>query len=831
MKKRNTTNETSEESALQAYGLSRRDVLRGASALGVAGVASNLNVGRAQAAPEDTTFVSVPDMYNWDIANPQSGWEDAVDWFFNQLTSVEGAEFALSAGDIMDARWWGDKQGDEDDKQFVRTNADKFWDTGYKQRFDDSNLPVYIAPGDHERGDNDWPDWKLDLVPTFESKFVEIFDHPTNGPAGKEELAYYFVKDNALFVTVDTWELKNGQVHLSVTGDQLSWFEDVLANHQDKDFIIVQGHVPVVSGVNTRNSSGLYLEGGTSSGFWQAMKQYDVDAYLCGEHHAITTDKVDGIWQIVHGSLWGTHTNLNYLVGTVGSDTLELELKEFDVNYSGGYIEQINRSDTNAPREEITISDSAKQNGPTTVESITIDNSTSQNPGGEGCPVFITVPDLTGTGNDGLVEGNVSQVSAYDGKGLQFNDGGYVTIEESSSIDVTDPPLTVECWVKPTDPKSGGNGYEPYVTKVGETGQYSLHRTSLDNDANGQLEFAVNSGGEFYTPQSPVPDDWQGTWHHLAGVYDGSAVKLYVDGTEKDSVPLSSPLTDTTSPVEIGRNFGNPTRQLTDGTLIDRLRIHRAGLTASELDQSDPAASANAVLWYDFESINTDSTGAPTSDTYLSDIEAIDFTVGYTFTDFGRDEAVSGNPLQVDGQTYDKGIGTHATSEIRYCIDRNVARFKAMVGMDEKGGEFTGGAAGGNGVIFRVLGDGQILAEEGPVTHPEGPVSIDVDVSDVSVLTLVADGNGDTSYDHADWLEARVTTQTIPEAVADPDGTISQTGILQVVDWWASGETVPGTGGETISLQQLQQLINSWATGATVGDDQAQSLTSEVIDP
>jgi hypothetical protein len=385
--------------------------------------------------------------------------------------------------------------------------------------------------------------------------------------------------------------------------------------------------------------------------------------------------------------------------------------------------------------------------------------------------------------------------------------------------------------VKPTDPKSGGNGYEPYVTKVGETGQYSLHRTSLANDANGQLEFAVNSGGEFYTPRSPVPDDWQGTWHHLAGVYDGSAVKLYVDGTEKDSVPLSTPLTDTTGPVEIGRNFGNPTRKLTDGTVIDRLRLHRAGLTASELDQSDPAASANAVLWYDFESINTDSTGAPTSDTYLSDIEAIDFTVGYTFTDFGRDEAVSGSPLQVDGQTYDKGIGTHATSEIRYCLDQNVARFKAMVGMDEKGGEFTGGAAGGNGVIFRVLGDGQILAEEGPVTHPDGPVSIDVDVSDISVLTLVADGNGDTSYDHADWLEARVTTQTIPEAVADPDGTISQTGILQAVDWWATGATVPGTGGETISLQQLQQLINSWATGATVGDDQAQSLTSEVIDP
>ncbi|WP_167768515.1 NPCBM/NEW2 domain-containing protein [Haloarcula amylovorans] len=811
MDEQNTvTNDSASDSRPTDRGISRRDVLRGTSALGVAGMASRLPVGRAQAAPDDTTFVSVPDMYNWDIANPQSGWEDAIDWFFTQLTSVEGAEFALSAGDIMDARWWTDKQQ-------VQTRADEYWG-GYKQRFEDSNLPVYVAPGDHERGDNDWPDWKLDLVPTFEQKFVEIFDHPTNGPAGKEELAYYFVKDNALFVTVDTWELKNGEAHLSVTGDQLTWFENILSNHQDKDFIIVQGHVPVISGVNTRNSSGLYLEGGQSSEFWQVMKQYGVDAYLCGEHHAITTDKVDGIWQIVHGSLWGTHTNLNYLVGTVGSDTLELELKEFDVNYGGGYIDHINRSDTNAPRETVTISDSSKQNGPTTVESITIDNSTSDDPSGGGCPVFKTTPDQTGNGNDGALEGAVSQVSGKDGKGIEFN-GGYISVEESSSLDVQQPPFTVECWVKPTDPNAGGNGYEPYVTKVGETGQYSLHRTSLDNEANGQLEFAVNSGGEFYTPRAPVPDDWQGTWHHLAGVYDGSAVKLYVDGTEKDSVSLSSPLTATTSPVEIGRNFGNPTRKLTAGTVIDRVRIHRAGLTASELDQSDPAGSANPVLWFDFESINTDATGAPTSDTYLSDIEAIDFTVGYTFDDFGRNEAVTGNPLQVDGQTYDKGIGTHATSEIRYCLDQKVARFTAMVGMDEKGGEFTGGAAGGNGVVFRVLGDGQILAEKGPVTHDMGTMSVDVDVSDVSVLSLVADGNGDTSYDHADWIEAQVTTQTIPEAIAGADGTITLSEIQIAIDWWSAGDPVPGTGGETIGFNEMLELIDLWATGESVNSD------------
>jgi len=40
------------------------------------------------------------------------------------------------------------------------------------------------------------------------------------------------------------------------------------------------------------------------------MVKYGVDVYLCGEHHRITTTKRDGIWQIVHGAMWGRHTDV-----------------------------------------------------------------------------------------------------------------------------------------------------------------------------------------------------------------------------------------------------------------------------------------------------------------------------------------------------------------------------------------------------------------------------------------------------------------------------------------------------------------------------------------
>ena len=95
------------------------------------------------------------------------------------------------------------------------------------------------------------------------------------------------------------------------------------------------------------------------------MMKHAVDVYLCGEHHRITVKKRDGIWQIVHGALWGTQTDLNYLRGPVRPGEMKLELLEFDVEYDGGHIgDHPHRGPTNRPRETITLSDTARTAGP-----------------------------------------------------------------------------------------------------------------------------------------------------------------------------------------------------------------------------------------------------------------------------------------------------------------------------------------------------------------------------------------------------------------------------------------------------------------------------------
>ncbi|WP_197431262.1 LamG-like jellyroll fold domain-containing protein [Halorubrum sp. CBA1125] len=727
-----------------APSVSRRTVLRGVALTGLGAGLSG--VGGTATAQQSTTgdrfrFVSVPDMFNWDIPNPQPGWEDAIDWFLDRIKD-EDPSFVLNAGDVMDARWW-------DDETQVETLCDQFWG-GYKDRFDERNLPLYVAPGDHERGDNDWGSHKLSLVPAFEESFVDIFDPPMNGPPNKQGLAYYFVESDVLFVTVDTWEQDGGSWSLSVTGDQLDWFEGVLADHQDVDHVVVQGHVPVVGPVDSEYSSALMLDGGQSSAFWQTMVDYGVDAYLCGEHHAITTKQVDGIWQIVHGALWGNSSDLNYLVGTVQDNRLVLELKEFLVDYSGGTLqtksaELGNRS--GGPSAEIAITDGSKQNGPQTVETIVIDGCDCSDAASQWVDGDATVIDESTHGNDGSLVGDVSAATGHQGtgQGLTF-DGGYVDAGSDASLDITEPPLTVECWVKPGDPASG-DGFQPYVVKVPDGGgQYSLHRPDQNHDSGGQLEFAMQSpSGEWQWVRTPIPTPWQGTWHHLAAVYDGSTLTMYVDGQSAASTSTSISMNGSSNALEIGRNPYHTDRHVSPGTVVDQVRVYRSALSPNQLGydnpRTEPTGNDDAVLWYDFETIQA---GGLTLDASMATSGSIQpgstETIDATLTN-GTDAAMEDVDLSVDAPYGWSTTATTATSVGTIAAGDSVSASWEL--------SISGDASDGDYDVF----------VEASVTTPDGPCcvtsTIDVTVAGPGIPDPVdgstpTDPDGDGDYEDVD---------------------------------------------------------------------------------
>ncbi len=308
---------------------------------------------------DEIKFTSVPDLFNWNIDNPQEKWEDALNWFFNHLQK-DGPDFTLNAGDIMDARWW--KGADQ-----IESETNKYW-LGFKKRFDDRGMKVYIAPGDHEYGD-DIGLSRGDIARKFGSQFSKLMNMPLNGPENHKGRAFWVRNKNLLLISLDTFEDAGKKFDYTVGEMQLKWMKEVLEQNRDAEFIIVQGHLPIIGPVKSKNSSASMLEEGQNSKLWKLMVEYKVDAYFCGEHHRITVIKKDDIWQIVHGALWGTQKDLNYLRGkiTTNSDKnlMELELMEFTVDYKGGRIgNHPHRAYFEKPREEIILTNQTKNNGP-----------------------------------------------------------------------------------------------------------------------------------------------------------------------------------------------------------------------------------------------------------------------------------------------------------------------------------------------------------------------------------------------------------------------------------------------------------------------------------
>jgi hypothetical protein len=174
---------------------------------------------------------------------------------------------------------------------------------------------------------------------------------------------------NTLFVTVDVFRPTADGLDVTVSGSQRRWLDRLLGRMraQGVEHIVVQGHTPVLGPVRARHSSKITMAGGADSAFWRLLDRHDVDLYLAGEMHDMTTLTADGVVQVVHGALatWG---EANYLVGKVYADRIELTLKEFHGARTNP--RKLWNTDRKGPARGIRF-----QRGPATVGTMVIDKS------------------------------------------------------------------------------------------------------------------------------------------------------------------------------------------------------------------------------------------------------------------------------------------------------------------------------------------------------------------------------------------------------------------------------------------------------------------------
>ena len=147
------------------------------------------------------------------------------------------------------------------------------------------------------------------------------------------------------------------------------------------------------------------------------------------------------------------------------------------------------------------------------------------------------------------------------------------------------------------------------------------------------------------------------------------------------------------------------------------------------------------------------STSRSASVAYLSEREAtaqqyVSY-VGPT-RPYRRDAAVTGHPLRLAGQTFDRGLGTQSRTLLAYRLAPGDRRFQALVGLDDRAGPL-------GSVVFRVL---STVARNSPrprcpcATPPRRSTSTSRGRRCSSWSTEFGQ-RGDVR-DYADWIEARI---------------------------------------------------------------------------
>jgi len=159
------------------------------------------------------------------------------------------------------------------------------------------------------------------------------------------------------------------------------------------------------------------------------------------------------------------------------------------------------------------------------------------------------------------------------GNALSFNGiNASLSVADSNSLDLTNG-MTLEAWVKP----NAGSGYRTAIVKE-QPGNlvYGLY----DNNDTSRPEAQVTVGGTPRLLSGTAAVATTGVWTHLAATYDGTTLRLYVNGTQVSTLAIAGTILTSASQLKIG---GNSIWGEWFTGLIDEVRVYNRALTAAEI--------------------------------------------------------------------------------------------------------------------------------------------------------------------------------------------------------------------------------------------------------
>ncbi|MEV4776903.1 endo-alpha-N-acetylgalactosaminidase family protein [Microbacterium sp. LWH12-1.2] len=194
----------------------------------------------------------------------------------------------------------------------------------------------------------------------------------------------------------------------------------------------------------------------------------------------------------------------------------------------------------------------------------------------------------------------------------------------------------------------------------------------------------------------------------------------------------------------------------------------------------------------------------PQSDVFASDHDWVRATNGWGPVERdlsnGEQGTGDGSPLTLNGVVYEKGLGAHAASTVRYYLGGYCTAFTSSVGIDDK--QATRGS-----VTFSVIADGRTVVTSPVMKATSTTFELSADVTGAQFVDLVLGDAGDgVGNDHGDWADAKFRCSDTPVDGGDPvapKGTayVSDLPFLSEANGWgpierdlSNGEDAAGDG-------------------------------------
>ena len=192
-----------------------------------------------------------------------------------------------------------------------------------------------------------------------------------------------------------------------------------------------------------------------------------------------------------------------------------------------------------------------------------------------------TVTDASGNGNNGTIANATWATSGKYGKALQFNGtSALVTIPDSAALHLSSG-MTLEAWVNPSTVNAN---WRDVIYKGNDNFYLEATSTNASRPDAGMI-----AGGSYADAfgTSALPAN---TWSFLTETYDGTTLRLYVNGTQVASTAHTGTIATSTNPLQIG---GDSLYGQYFAGLIDEVRIYNTALTQGQIqtDEGTPIHS------------------------------------------------------------------------------------------------------------------------------------------------------------------------------------------------------------------------------------------------